>query len=53
LHSEVVAVVRKQRWFELGFSEDFLYRLFKDAGFRGRRVDCDPTLFGRLYVFER
>ena len=28
LHSEVVAVVRQQHWFELGFSEDFLYWLF-------------------------
>jgi len=53
LHSEVVAVVRKQRWFELGFSEAFLMALFALAGFKGRRIDCEPTLFGRLYVFER
>ena len=53
LHSEVVAVVRKQHWFELGFSEAFLFELFRSAGFRGRRVDCEPSLFGRLYVFER
>jgi 2-polyprenyl-3-methyl-5-hydroxy-6-metoxy-1,4-benzoquinol methylase len=53
LHSEVVAVVRKQRWFELGFSETFLLALFTAAGFKGRRIDCEPTLFGRLYVFER
>jgi len=53
LHSEVVAVVRKQRWFELGFSEAFLRELFAAAGFNGRRIDCEPTLFGRLYVFER
>ena len=52
LHSEVVAVMRRQRWFELGFSEHFLYELFAAAGFVGRRIDCEPSLFGRLYVFE-
>ncbi|MGY4830595.1 class I SAM-dependent methyltransferase [Sphaerotilaceae bacterium SBD11-9] len=53
LHSEVVAVVRSQHWFELGFSEQFLHELFASAGFVGQRIDCEPTLFGRLYVFER
>ena len=53
LHSEVVAVVRKQHWFELGFSERFLYELFSKAGYSATRIDCEPSLFGRLYVFER
>lgn len=53
LHSEVAAVVRRQRWFELGFSETFLFQLFEAAGFDGTRIDCEPSLFGRLYVFER
>jgi SAM-dependent methyltransferase len=53
LHSEVAAVMRTTRWFELGFTEDFLFELFRRAGLRGRRVDCEPSLFGRLYVFER
>ncbi|MGE0310864.1 MAG: class I SAM-dependent methyltransferase [Lautropia sp.] len=53
LHSEVVAVVRQQRWFELGFTEAFLFELFEEAGFSIRRIDCEPTLFGRLYVCER
>jgi len=53
LHSEVAAVVRQTRWFELGFSEQFLFELFRRAGFVGRRIDCEPSLFGRLYVFER
>ncbi len=52
LHSEVVAVVRRQRWFELGFSENFLFRLFERSGFRGERIDCEPTPYGRLYVFQ-
>lgn len=52
LHSEVAVVMRQMRWFELGFSEAFLYELFRRSGFVGRRVDCEPSLFGRLYVFE-
>jgi cyclopropane fatty-acyl-phospholipid synthase-like methyltransferase len=52
LHSEVVAIVRRQGWFELGFSEEFLFRMFERAGFRGERIECEPTLFGRLYVFR-
>jgi SAM-dependent methyltransferase len=53
LHSEVIAVMRQTRWFELGFSEAFLLALFERAGFVGRRVDCEPSLFGRLHIFER
>jgi SAM-dependent methyltransferase len=52
LHSEVAAVMRHTRWMELGFSEAFLFELFRRAGFNGRRIDCEPSLFGRLYVFE-
>jgi SAM-dependent methyltransferase len=53
LHSEVAAVMRRTRWMELGFTEAFLYELFARSGFSGRRVDCEPSVFGRLYVFER
>jgi hypothetical protein len=53
LHSDVAAVMRMQRWFELGFTEAFLFELFARNGFVGRRIDCEPSLFGRLYVFER
>lgn len=52
LHSEVAAVVRTHHWFELGFSEAFLFRLFESTGFAGRRIECEPTPFGRLYIFE-
>jgi SAM-dependent methyltransferase len=52
LHSEVTAVVRRQRWFELGFSEDFLFQLFANSGFVMQRIDCEPSLFGRMYVCE-
>jgi hypothetical protein len=52
LHSEVAAVVRKHRWFELGFSEAFLFELFKRSGFKSVRIECEPSIFGRLYAFE-
>ena len=52
LHSEVTAVMRRQHWFELGFSEDFLVDLFVNAGFVAERIDCPPSLFGRLYIFR-
>lgn len=51
LHSEVAAVVRRHRWFELGFTEPFLYELFARHGFKSQRIDCEPTSFGRLYLF--
>jgi SAM-dependent methyltransferase len=53
LHSEVAAVMRRTRWMELGFTEAFLFELFARSGFSGRRVDCEPSLFGKLYIFER
>jgi SAM-dependent methyltransferase len=53
LHSEVTAVMRQTRWFELGFTERFLFELFERHGFTGRRIDCGPSLFGRLHIFER
>jgi SAM-dependent methyltransferase len=53
LHSEVAAVMRQTHWFELGFSEAFIFELFRRAGFAGRRIECEPSLFGRLYAFER
>lgn len=52
LHSEVAAVMWRTRWFELGFTESFLFELFDRSGLAGRRIDCEPSDFGRLYVFE-
>jgi len=52
LHSEVAAVMRRTGWFELGFTEAFVFELFSRAGFSGRRVECEPSLFGLLWVFE-
>ena len=53
LHSEVAAVMRKTQWFELGFTERFLYELFERAGLAGRRIDCEASPLGSLYLFER
>ena len=53
LHSEVALVMRQTGWFELGFTEPFLYELFAKSGFNGRRIDCSETLFARLHVFDR
>lgn len=53
LHSEVAAVMRQTRWFELGFTERFVLEVFARSGWTGRRVECEPSLFGRLWVFER
>jgi SAM-dependent methyltransferase len=52
LHSEVAAVMRRHHWYELGFSEAFLFDVFVRAGFVGRRIECEPSAFGRLYLFE-
>ena len=52
LHSEVVATIRRFRWFELGFTEDFLFEIFHRAGFSIVRHDCEPSLWGRTYVAE-
>jgi len=53
LQSDVVATIRRWHWFELGFSEDFLYEMFARAGFTIRRHRCEPSLWGRIYVCER
>lgn len=52
LQSDVVATIRRLRWFELGFSEDFLYEIFAKGGFTVTRHSCEPSLWGRTYVCE-
>jgi SAM-dependent methyltransferase len=53
LQSDVVATIRRLHWFELGFTEDFLYEIFTRAGFTITRHVCEPSLWGRTYVCER
>jgi SAM-dependent methyltransferase len=52
LHSEVAVVMRQTRWFELGFTEAFLFELFTKAGLIGNRVDCEQSVFGKQFVFH-
>ena len=52
LHSSVVAVIRQYRWFELGFTEDFLFEVFANAGFSASRMACDVSTCGEGYVFS-
>jgi 2-polyprenyl-3-methyl-5-hydroxy-6-metoxy-1,4-benzoquinol methylase len=53
LHSEAVVMTRKMRWCELGFTESFLFDLFARSGLGGQRVECEPSPFGRLFVFTK
>ncbi len=53
LQSDVVATVRRLHWFELGFTEDFLYEIFNRAGFSIERYRCEPSLWGRTYVCQQ
>jgi hypothetical protein len=44
--------MRRFGWFELGFTEDFLVRLFSNAGFTARRIECQASVYGEGYIFE-
>jgi len=50
LEALVVAVIRAQRWFELGFQEDFICNLFTNFGFTARKHDCNVPV-GITYEF--
>jgi hypothetical protein len=53
LQSDVVATIRRLHWFELGFTEDFLYEIFTRAGFSIHCHPCEPSLWGRTYLCQR
>lgn len=53
LDAEPIAQVRRYGWLELGFTEEYILRLFTDAGFVARRIDCEPSVHGTGYVFQR
>jgi hypothetical protein len=44
--------MRRFGWFELGFTEDFLVRIFANAGFTAQRIECRPTIYGEGYTFK-
>jgi 2-polyprenyl-3-methyl-5-hydroxy-6-metoxy-1,4-benzoquinol methylase len=51
LESEVVAVIRKFHWFELGYSEDFITNLFVNHGYEAEWIDCPVSIYGLIYSF--
>lgn len=51
LESEVVAVIRNRRWFELGYSEYFITNLFVGNGYTAEYFDCPMSIFGQIYCF--
>lgn len=51
LDAEPIAQVRRFGWLELGFTEEYILRLFTDAGFVARRIDCQPSIHGSGYIF--
>lgn len=51
LESEVVAVIRNRRWFELGYSEYFITNLFVGNGYTAEYFDCPMSIFGQVYCF--
>ena len=52
LESEVIAVIRNRRWFELGFSEDFITSLFVNNGYFAEYIDCPVSIYGQIYSFS-
>lgn len=51
LHAEVGAIVRFRRWYELGFHEEFLFRLFNSMGFQSRKHQGLLTRYATVYEF--
>lgn len=47
-----VCATRWRGWFELGFNEGYIIKLFINNGFQAVRHDCDDTHFGITYVFK-
>ena len=52
LDAESIVQMRRFGWFELGFAEDFLIRLFINAGFSAQRIDCPSSVYGEGYTFK-
>jgi 2-polyprenyl-3-methyl-5-hydroxy-6-metoxy-1,4-benzoquinol methylase len=52
LDAESIVQMRRFGWFELGFTEDFLIRLFINAGFSAQRIECPSSVYGEGYTFK-
>lgn len=53
LESENIAIIRYRRWFELGFSEDFIADVFTNSGFTVAKIDCHISSYGKTWVFSQ
>jgi SAM-dependent methyltransferase len=53
LESEVAAIVRFRRWYELGFQEEFLLKLFFQNGFCFAKHPSNMSHYATVYVFSR
>lgn len=51
LHSECICVIRERKWFELGFTEEYLFSLFDKNGFNGAKMICHHAEHGNGYIF--
>jgi 2-polyprenyl-3-methyl-5-hydroxy-6-metoxy-1,4-benzoquinol methylase len=51
LEAEVIAVIRNNHWFELGYTEDFITNFFVTNGYIAERFDCAVSLYGVTYSF--
>jgi protein-L-isoaspartate O-methyltransferase len=51
LHVENLCIMRYRRWFELGFTESFIEKIFTQAGFTVTKMECPPTPCGDGYIF--
>lgn len=47
-----VCATRWRGWFELGFNEGYIIKLFINNGFVASKYDCNDTHFGITYLFE-
>jgi SAM-dependent methyltransferase len=47
-----VAQMRRYHWFEMGFTEEFLVRVFANAGFLAQRFKGPPESWCDIYQFE-
>jgi SAM-dependent methyltransferase len=47
-----VAQMRRFHWFEMGFTQEFLIRVFVHAGFSASHDPCPQSSFGEIYCFR-
>jgi 2-polyprenyl-3-methyl-5-hydroxy-6-metoxy-1,4-benzoquinol methylase len=53
LNVENLCIMRYRHWFELGFTESFIEKIFTQAGFAVTKMECPPTPLGNGYIFTK